>query len=384
MTGQLHLNLDSSFTAGEVVACEVIGGPDLTVRTAPLHAGQVSIVDVPQGFYLVRATLPSGHSLTATAEVSADEALQVQLAPPEPTVPPGPVTPGRDVELWAQRWELPANHPRPLMQSSVGEEPGRLTINLSTDIGRHCVQLGGVGTAWRIVHLPPAYKAVITVTRARVDDGFHNGVEVQVTGANPLATAMLGYLASGQLDSANIVAPELLEQARNLFQEKMGSPEGAAVAGYFLLRVGQQEILGDWPANFANWFDRLPDACVIHAWQLLRRPGVPDRDLARSRLIQAVNTGIPSYTEGLRLLFQGLQAFVSEEPNNDELRACLDKVSRCAAACDWTATHTTYWATAPDKPTLSRHTGFPESEWTPLTLRDTPPEQVLVAPHRAR
>jgi hypothetical protein len=182
---------------------------------------------------------------------------------------------------------------------------------------------------------------------------------------------MLGYLTSGQLDQARVVAPELLATAREMFQQKVKSPEGAAVAGYFLLRVGEQESLGNWPNNFANWFDRLPDASVIHAWQLLRRPGVPDRRLARNRLVQAAQNGVPRYTEGLRLLFEGLQAFAADDSGDAKVETLLADVRRYAAACDWGSAHTTYWARSPHEPTLERITGPPDEEsgWFEVDLQ---------------
>jgi hypothetical protein len=99
---------------------------------------------------------------------------------------------------------------------------------------------------------------------------------------------------------------------------------------------------------------------------------VPDRDLARRRLIQAATIGVPAYTEGLRLLFEGLRAFAADDPDDTEIRRLLDKVGAYTAACDWTAPYTTYWADRPDNPSLQRHVGLPPGgglDWTAMTLK---------------
>jgi hypothetical protein len=239
------------------------------------------------------------------------------------------------------------------------EPDGAITARLSTGLGPYALQVGGPETAWRTVRLPPAYGVTLTVSRSEDTAGFDDGVHVGVTSASPVAGSLLGYLASGQLDAAQIVAPELVRQAEELFRGKMANPEGAAAAGYFLLRAGQQESVRNWPENFANWFDWLPDAAVIHAWQLLRRPRVPERDVARARLLQAARAGAPCYTEGLRLLFQGLQLLGNEDPDDADVAGALEQVRLFAAACDWDAVHTTYWSARPDRPGLQRHTGWP-------------------------
>lgn len=277
---------------------------------------------------------------------------------PEPLAPPPPPPSRRPTRpLFARLWlgSLTAS-----WNGNVEVDPtGAVVVGLYEGPGPYSIQVGGPDVAWRTVRLPPSYGAQLTVARSDDETGFDDGVHVSVTGTSRLAASMFGYLATGQLDAAQVAAPDLVDGAKRLFQEKMSSPEGAAAAGYFLLRAGEQETVGDWPANFANWFGWLPDASIIHAWQLLRRPGVPERDLARSRLLDAARAGVPIYTEGLRLLFQGLQLFAAEDDADAEIGSALADIRAYAAACDWDVVHTTYWAARPDAPSLERHTGWP-------------------------
>lgn len=250
---------------------------------------------------------------------------------------------------------------------SVSDE-GSIAVQMSTAVGPYAIQVGGPEVAWRIVCMPPAFGARLLVVSSIDPMGFDDGVHVSVTGRSPLAAAMLNYLASGQIDAAKVVGPELVDQAERLFQERRASPESAAAAGYFLLRVGKLETIGEWPEVFADRFGWLPDAQVIYAAQLLRRTGAPNRDVARERLLDAVDEGVPRYTEGLRVLVESLQALAGQDPSDQAVTHALTEVRRYAAACDWNAIYTTYWAVRPAEPTLERHSGWPldPSGWVEL------------------
>src|SRR5205823_5460912 len=58
-------------------------------------------------------------------------------------------------------------------------------------------------------------------------------------------------------------------QAEQMLRDKLMDPLGAAVGGYYLLRSESLTLMHDWPNNFANWIEWLPDGAIIHAWQLL-------------------------------------------------------------------------------------------------------------------
>jgi hypothetical protein len=126
-----------------------------------------------------------------------------------------------------------------------------------------------------------------------------------------------------------------------------------------LLRIRETDRLHDWGANIYNWFTNMPDAQVIHDWQLLNRRGAPDRAIARDRLLRAAELGVPAYTEGLRLLFEGLRMMHGTDETDQAVGAALESVRKYANACDWSSSMTTYWCRTPPEPTLERITGPP-------------------------
>ena len=430
MTAQIHLGLEpNAFGHGAVIACNVISEAARTIQSVPVSAGSSAAVEVDEGHYVVQAMLPTGETVTRTAHVDAGGNARVEIGrpgegvkvqarrAPQPRHPrPGKrdsgeavrdltsddarrrddVTDGEDgmsaeeiagvieglgekaslhlVEpsrmsgsrypVWVGLWRGKEYVPWEL--KDIQKEPGAATFEIprNTADAIHVAPLQG---ASRIAWLAPSGGGVVTMRRTR-GHGFDDGVRVDVTSPSAMAAAIASYLAAGQVDAAGTLAPTVVARARQMFKGKLRDPDGAAVASYFLLRVGQQESLKDWPANFAEWFPDLPDAAVIHAWQLLRRPGVPDRDLALERLRDAVLAGIPRYTEGLRLLFQGLQILETADPPSNVISGLLEKVRPYAAACDWNSVHTTYWGTAPTSPNLKRFAGPPDSRgsWSVL------------------
>jgi hypothetical protein len=86
----------------------------------------------------------------------------------------------------------------------------------------------------------------------------------------------------------------------------MSDPYAAAVGGYLLLKLRRFDLLHEWPRNLAQWVQHLPDGCVLWASQLIEQH--PDREQEiRDMLLTAVERGVPVYTEGVRLLIEGLR-----------------------------------------------------------------------------
>jgi hypothetical protein len=360
--GLLNIALDpEGLPPDAIVAGEVIDARTAKTLTMPMSTHRQT-VSVPAGVYLVRAALPSGDLVTRTVEVRDGTESPVTLRVEQPG---GPGTKGATTEpvllVWTRLWRGTVAGPLPAEPAGAWTPAMEHVVEVPVERDAHVVQAGGDQVAWRFVALPPAQTCRLTLTRVPAVQDFDDGVRVRAWGTYPRAQAMLRYLTAGQLDQAKIVAGDVVQEATGLFSEKAASPEGAAIAGYLMLRVHQIQRLRDWPDNFANWFGWLPDAHVIHAWQLLRERRVPQRDLARRRLLDAVHAGIPRYTEGLRLLFEGLRMFAATDRDDGEVRAATDRVRQYASCCDWTAPQTTYWGAAPDEPSLKRQIGRPRT-----------------------
>jgi hypothetical protein len=402
-----------------VVAGEVIDAQTFKSTPVELTAGRVSQVDVDAGTHLVRATLPDGQTMSRTIVVGGGDESSVTLVAPEryrsdrvttvrdllddpatamgrsgivaavggwvlrlaspllrrfPDVVvalpvPRRTRPGRpepdaanhddeltfgmhevDLRLWAGRSESTALRSGALHSSSkMIEWVVKEGSNTST------LQVSAPNCASRAVVIPPGRPLTIRVTRLDVRSGFDDGLGIEVFHTNPRVQALVDYLSVGRIEQAQRVAEPVLAEAREMFRNKLSDPGAAVVAGYYMLAQGREADLANWPANFANWFEELPDALVIHAGQLLRVPGVPDRETALRRLVDAAHRDtLPSYTAGVRILYDGLRAFVGSD-YSDEAGAALEHVRPFADACDWSKPITTYWATDPATPTLERY-----------------------------
>jgi hypothetical protein len=207
---------------------------------------------------------------------------------------------------------------------------------------------------------------------SRAPTEINGGLAVKVASMDQDAEALSHYLNSGALEAASAVADRTTAQsqkfapigdspeaevAEELLGNKLPNPFGAVVGGYYLLRTRNFELLHKWPNNFANWVPWLPDSAIIHAWQLLRTEGDRGRDLARQRLVQAAERGLPVMTEGLRLLVDGLQLFAdharaSRQPD-EAVQSALENIRRYATVADWNQRLTTFYGYRPDSPSFT-------------------------------
>jgi hypothetical protein len=241
--------------------------------------------------------------------------------------------------------------------------------SLRLERGRtHMLQVGGVKLPWRLISLPPTPEEIDIVLRPSgaatglPSSDFDAGVTVTAISRDGAAEVLLSYLTVGRLDAAGTVGPPFLRDAEQLLFEKRRNPMGAAIGGYYLLRMRAEEHLHNWPRNFADWTPWLPDAAVIHSTQLLHQRSVP-RTLVRDRLLQAVRAGVPVYTEGLRLLYDALQLFADDararKAEDEQIDSALEWARPYATAADWQQRLTSFWGASPAAPSLVPMKGRP-------------------------
>lgn len=166
---------------------------------------------------------------------------------------------------------------------------------------------------------------------ARVDqirEGESLLVGVRIATGRPVVDSILGYLERGDLYAAEAMV-DWVRQAKDLLAGKVADPYAATVGAYLLLKLRQFDLLHEWVKNLADWFEYLPDGCVLWAWQgIHQRPGTEDE--IRSYLLRAADRGLPVYSFNLRLLFDGLSML-----NDSEARHALDKLREAAGAVLW-------------------------------------------------
>jgi hypothetical protein len=333
----------------------------LTVPVSPLAPGTVS---VPAGVYLVRASLPSGELLTETAEVSA------QAGAPPVTVlrrPAGRPTKGRGgtpVVVWVRLWRNgePVSGPG---GDLTRRDDGAVVIALSPGAGLNALQFGGRDVQWRVVCLPPGNSCRVSFERVPEEEDFEEGLRVRASGGDARVESVLDYEFAGQLDLATALAGDLVtEEAGRL--PAYASADAAAVAGLLLVKAPRSAHLAAWVVAVGDQYGWLPDLHVVHAWRWLRERGRSKRAIARDLLLRAADAGVPRYTEGLRLLYDGLRLVAASDPWDSAAEEAVSEVRPYAEACDWASPRTTYWGRGPAEPSLARHLGEPD-DWQDVT-----------------
>ncbi|MDF2188321.1 hypothetical protein [Paraflavitalea sp. CAU 1676] len=157
------------------------------------------------------------------------------------------------------------------------------------------------------VCIPPTNKLFVTVSRVRTEGSDQTPYEFNFQTRQWANDALLTMLTRGP-----VVEEETLFNAISaefLLQNKKEDPAGAAIGGYYLLKMQAWDRMHDWTNNLANWFLWMPDGAIIDAWFLMSKTPKTDEDIIiiKKRLLQGFRRGIPIYTEGLRLLHDGLE-----------------------------------------------------------------------------
>jgi nucleoid DNA-binding protein len=133
-----------------------------------------------------------------------------------------------------------------------------------------------------------------------------------------------------------------------------------------------------WPANLADWMDWMSDGPIIRGWQLLRGARARKGETARGRFLQAVERGLPVYTDGLRLLVDGLKVVDREaRGKDDQVSIALQHIGRYGAATDWSRPVLTFTGSDPDLPAAPPAIGFPASREGLLFLYEITLEDLI-------
>ncbi len=391
--------LTTGLQAGALVPMEVIG-EDMQVKLVkPMEIGKTTELTLEPGHYLVRAYLPSGETLSTQMEVGEDRRVTVMMESARPSPPITPTSPfaaflgfvtrgvvhslmkdigfrtitddaiSPDLDqpppfllfLWEHDLSV-TGRPGPFRQIPFPEAsrpqgvgtPGKISpareIEIPLALGQFCLQVEDPGRKLaKFVALPPADPVKVQIDGSQSQGTDADRLKVSVRGTNPRAESLLTYLSRGAFEAARTVGGAVLDDAEESLREKGKDPSGAAIGGYFLLRAAQPDRLHDWTGNLADRFPWLPDGCVIHAWHLLKQEE-SDPKRARKRLLEAEQRGLPLYTQGLRLLFDGLNLFARHDPDDREVGAALERVRPYAEAADWSARTTTFYGDTPGNP----------------------------------
>jgi hypothetical protein len=354
------------------------------VETRTAHTGGELFFPLDPGVYSITVITPSGSLIQKIVKLQPDESQQIsmplyEISPREDyewaymtqkhSLSQMGYEPLREQKLtgaWLRFWvRSGAKHTLKKVTFDSYETPnGRFITITNTPDTLSCLQVGGPAVPWKCVALPPQTTCKILIEAAVKE----NSLNVSVASGNMALDGILAYLERGELDTASKFEMSQLDLAEALVYQKQKDPISAAVGGYYILRRREINRLHDWANNLANWFTWMPDGAIIHAWQLIyeyRENGDADTRLleqARERLMEAVARGYPIYTEGLRLLRDGLLMMQQHSGvDNPALQAAVNQAGGYYSAADLTTINTTFLGETPDNPSPRPVTGIPQN-----------------------
>jgi hypothetical protein len=389
MTSQLRVQFQThgSFLYDQVPLQVEIADKNLnTVKIRWSHSNVTELFPLDPGVYVVSVTAPSGDRVQRVLELKSNQTadcilpvfriskhesqewahLTNKLRAPGIELFGHEKLDGAWIRLWHKNKGLfqVESAVNTKMRSVDRREDGFIyrVENLKKEMW--CWQVGGPEVPWKCVAIPPTINTNVLVQPSPAP-GAHP-LDVVVSSDDIALDGLLALLQRGAIQEAIELErqPKLAE--RYLF-EKYSNPTGAAIGGYYLLRINDLPRLHGWPNNLARDFQWMADGAIIHAWQIIAeyRKGNRDSnalDRARVRLLEAMARGFPIYTEGLRLLRDGLFLFDNLAKGRDkEVQTALQWVGNYIASVDWTAPTLTFNGESPDMPSLKVKYGIPES-----------------------
>ena len=328
MSGRLKITFAPDMPPASV---EVVAPDFSTVDRVSLSAGDNKEVDVPSEGSFLRVHLASGESVTLKDPGNLNRTIRLsdilssrRQRASVSTAPRDRRSSRRDVQ---RRAAVPVEEP---FAKAVGAGvldanlEGGLRVNLADDEdhpqdgevceddttavfrppridGRYLLTMQANDVRVRL-RLPGSTRE-ITVRSNELQDG-QRVASVRVSTFNAHADTLAGYLHRGDLYSASSMAG-WAEKAEDLLAQKMADPFAAVVGAYLLLRTRNIDLLHNWTRTLMESFPRIPDAVVIRAWHLIYRRG--DEAEIRALFERALDRSLPIFTEGLRLLSDGVR-----------------------------------------------------------------------------
>lgn len=196
----------------------------------------------------------------------------------------------------------------------------------------------------KFVIVPPGENQM-SIAYAKGPVGVVHPLKVNFRLGNSIAGTLASLLDKNDVQCADTLMSAF--DARDLLRDKMKDHVSAAIGGYYLLKVNRQDLMYDWGQNLANWFPWMADGPIIYAWQLLKgQDGANNREEIIRHLLKAVHRGLPIFTEGLRLLYEGILLVTDYMKQQNEripleLQRAKEKVKHYVQHVDWSQQYTT-------------------------------------------
>jgi hypothetical protein len=129
--------------------------------------------------------------------------------------------------------------------------------------------------------------------------------------ANTQANLLLHYRQKGYAKEAAVASTSEALTAHLLLQEKGADPIAATVGAYALLRFGDLEnLVDDWTRNLLELFEWLPDGAAIRGEHLAR---LGRHEEAFEAFLHLLERGLPLFGEGLSFALERLRVYTTVE-----------------------------------------------------------------------
>lgn len=230
---------------------------------------------------------------------------------------------------------------------------GELTVTVRPTGQFHLLEIQNPNRVSQFISVPKAnsVKCIIRRTSNPFIAAFY---DVTLKLSNRRAQALLSLMNSGDMSRAKSLWS--VDDAEDLLQEKISDPIAAAIGGYYLLKTGELLRMHNWAENLSQWFSWLPDGHIIYAWQMILENNTKavfennDRRI-RNSLLRSMEDGMPIFSEGVRLLYDGLVMCSYTFGQSDEsIEKALKDVRSFLANSDSTKETTTYFGSYPELP----------------------------------
>lgn len=337
-------------------------------------------VSLPAGKYIAIVKLPVSDPETVSFSVEPEKTTQVDLLQSRPSPhewllwatsrrsiqalsesgPNSGALEGAWARLWTgkeRRWDVSENVLKEL-------QADKDTLLFGAKIGNEdaFLQVGGPTFPWRLYRLPSSESVLILIAPAAAQTSPTESLVVTVTrGESPFQNLrqdeiFLEYLLSNEISTLKAI-PDANVVAEDMLYDKQIDPYRAIVGAYFLLRRGDLKRLHDWTRNLYQLFPRIADTAIILMSHLLRYepkdPRIPEL------LERAASSTSPIYTEGMRLLYEGLNIYRHRDPT---LFASTRwrQVENLYSACIWTSPYLSFLGRSPEHPSSIPTLGTPD------------------------
>jgi hypothetical protein len=124
-----------------------------------------------------------------------------------------------------------------------------------------------------------------------------------------VANMLLQYSGAGLAATAEKATSAAAENAEKLLMQKMADPIGAAIGAYAILRLGSIEQLHDWTANLRQHFRWLPDGAAICGEHLARLGRFEE---AFDAFLEVPRRGLPIFSDGLFYTIERMKLYCSD------------------------------------------------------------------------